>query len=236
MSENATRCVPRSSGDGYGWPYPGLGPIGARPRVQGYGPGEAEAGPCTHGSDRYPTRTALHLPHLQEEPSRARQDTAAACTSCRTDFSWYTLTNADLNRILDGVSSAASRLTAPLGLSRGCSDHGHGPRGHPQSGLRVQLCCDVHRSNFGVFAAPDRRLAWDVNDFDETLPGRGSGTSSALPQPVRSRVATAVSRQSTLAPQSSALPAHNARVRRAARRREPTRRRHARGRRHPDRG
>jgi uncharacterized protein (DUF2252 family) len=41
----------------------------------------------------------------------------------------------------------------------------------PQSGLRVQLCGDAHLSNFGVFAAPDRRLVWDVNDFDETLPG-----------------------------------------------------------------
>jgi uncharacterized protein (DUF2252 family) len=41
----------------------------------------------------------------------------------------------------------------------------------PQSGLRVQLCGDAHLSNFGVFAAPDRRLVMDVNDFDETLPG-----------------------------------------------------------------
>jgi uncharacterized protein (DUF2252 family) len=41
----------------------------------------------------------------------------------------------------------------------------------PQSGLRVQLCGDAHLSNFGVFAAPDRRLVVDVNDFDETLPG-----------------------------------------------------------------
>ena len=41
----------------------------------------------------------------------------------------------------------------------------------PESGLRVQLCGDAHLSNFGVFAAPDRRLVFDVNDFDETLPG-----------------------------------------------------------------
>jgi uncharacterized protein (DUF2252 family) len=41
----------------------------------------------------------------------------------------------------------------------------------PESGLRVQLCGDAHLSNFGVFAAPDRRLVLDVNDFDETLPG-----------------------------------------------------------------
>jgi uncharacterized protein (DUF2252 family) len=39
------------------------------------------------------------------------------------------------------------------------------------SGLRVQACGDAHLSNFGVFAAPDRRLVFDLNDFDESLPG-----------------------------------------------------------------
>jgi uncharacterized protein (DUF2252 family) len=41
----------------------------------------------------------------------------------------------------------------------------------PVSGLRVQTCGDAHLSNFGTFAAPDRRLVFDVNDFDESLPG-----------------------------------------------------------------
>jgi uncharacterized protein (DUF2252 family) len=41
----------------------------------------------------------------------------------------------------------------------------------PRSGLDVQLCGDAHLSNFGVFAAPDRRLIFDINDFDETFPG-----------------------------------------------------------------
>jgi uncharacterized protein (DUF2252 family) len=41
----------------------------------------------------------------------------------------------------------------------------------PTTGFRVQMCGDAHLSNFGVFAAPDRRLVWDLNDFDETLPG-----------------------------------------------------------------
>ena len=43
--------------------------------------------------------------------------------------------------------------------------------GSPRTGLEVQLCGDAHLSNFGVFAAPDRRLVFSVNDFDETLPG-----------------------------------------------------------------
>jgi uncharacterized protein (DUF2252 family) len=41
----------------------------------------------------------------------------------------------------------------------------------PACGLRVQLCGDAHLSNFGAFASPERRLVFDVNDFDETLPG-----------------------------------------------------------------
>ena len=41
----------------------------------------------------------------------------------------------------------------------------------PASGLRAQLCGDAHLSNFGVFATPERRMIFDVNDFDETLPG-----------------------------------------------------------------
>jgi len=41
----------------------------------------------------------------------------------------------------------------------------------PRTKLTVQLCGDAHLSNFGVFAAPDRRLVFDINDFDETHPG-----------------------------------------------------------------
>ncbi len=41
----------------------------------------------------------------------------------------------------------------------------------PNTGLRVQACGDAHLSNFGGFAAPDRALTFDINDFDETNPG-----------------------------------------------------------------
>jgi uncharacterized protein (DUF2252 family) len=41
----------------------------------------------------------------------------------------------------------------------------------PTSGLEVQLCGDAHLSNFGVFATPERKLVFDINDFDETYPG-----------------------------------------------------------------
>lgn len=41
----------------------------------------------------------------------------------------------------------------------------------PDTGLQVQCCGDAHLSNFGLFASPERRLVFDINDFDETLPG-----------------------------------------------------------------
>jgi uncharacterized protein (DUF2252 family) len=41
----------------------------------------------------------------------------------------------------------------------------------PRSGINVQLCGDAHLSNFGVFGSPERELIFDLNDFDETLPG-----------------------------------------------------------------
>ena len=44
-------------------------------------------------------------------------------------------------------------------------------KGTPVAGLDVQLCGDAHLSNFGAFASPERKLLFDLNDFDETLPG-----------------------------------------------------------------
>lgn len=63
-------------------------------------------------------------------------------------------------------------LTTPFAFFRGAAslmacDLASGPR----TALTAQLCGDAHLSNFGLFAAPDRRLVFDCNDFDETLPG-----------------------------------------------------------------
>jgi uncharacterized protein (DUF2252 family) len=41
----------------------------------------------------------------------------------------------------------------------------------PRSGVTVQLCGDAHLSNFGLFGTPERQMLFDINDFDETLPG-----------------------------------------------------------------
>jgi uncharacterized protein (DUF2252 family) len=63
-------------------------------------------------------------------------------------------------------------LVSPFTFFRGCAylmaaDLADGPR----TGLHAQLCGDAHLSNFGIFAAPDRRLVFSINDFDETLAG-----------------------------------------------------------------
>ena len=64
-----------------------------------------------------------------------------------------------------------ARLRVHL-LSRRRRDHGRRPRARRRdSGLWVQACGDAHLSNFGAYAAPDRSLVVDINDFDETLPG-----------------------------------------------------------------
>ena len=41
----------------------------------------------------------------------------------------------------------------------------------PHSGITVQACGDAHLMNFGAFATPERNVVFDINDFDETLPG-----------------------------------------------------------------
>jgi uncharacterized protein (DUF2252 family) len=43
--------------------------------------------------------------------------------------------------------------------------------GTPVSGITVQLWRDAHLSNFGLFGTPERQMIFDINDFDETLPG-----------------------------------------------------------------
>src|SRR3954470_7237481 len=64
------------------------------------------------------------------------------------------------------------RLVSPFTFYRGAAAlMAADLAGSPRTGLRVQLCGDAHLSNFGAFAAPDRRLTFSVNDFDETHPG-----------------------------------------------------------------
>jgi len=63
-------------------------------------------------------------------------------------------------------------LVSPFTFYRGAAMiMAHDLAATPRSGLIVQCCGDAHLSNFGAFASPERRLVFDINDFDETLPG-----------------------------------------------------------------
>src|SRR3954451_23165027 len=63
-------------------------------------------------------------------------------------------------------------LVSPFTFYRGAAMiMAHDLAATPRSGFTVQCCGDAHLSNFGVFASPERRLMFDANDFDETLPG-----------------------------------------------------------------
>jgi uncharacterized protein (DUF2252 family) len=77
------------------------------------------------------------------------------------------------SRVPDLVPIRYGRMAAsPFAFFRGAAAVMAADLAHtPVSGLRVQVCGDAHLSNFGAFAAPDRRLVFDLNDFDETLPG-----------------------------------------------------------------
>ena len=110
----------------------------------------------------------------------------------------------------------------------------------PDSGIVVQACGDAHISNFGGFAAPDRRLVFGPNDFDETLPGPWewdvkrmaasveiAGRDIGLPADRRQRIVTACVREyregmrgfaGREPPRRLVRPPHRERARRALRR------------------
>src|SRR3954451_4111072 len=63
-------------------------------------------------------------------------------------------------------------LVSPFTFYRGAARvMAHDLAGTPSTGIIAQLCGDAHLANFGLFASPERRLVFDINDFDETLPG-----------------------------------------------------------------
>jgi uncharacterized protein (DUF2252 family) len=78
-----------------------------------------------------------------------------------------------LTRVPELVPIRYGRMLAtPFTFFRGAAlVMAHDLSGTPVSGLRAQLCGDAHLTNFGLFASPERRLLFDLNDFDETIPG-----------------------------------------------------------------
>jgi uncharacterized protein (DUF2252 family) len=83
------------------------------------------------------------------------------------------LTGGDAGRVPELVPIRYGRmLVSPFTFYRGAAAvMAADLAGTPVSGLRAQTCGDAHLSNFGLFASAERRLVFDINDFDETLPG-----------------------------------------------------------------
>src|SRR5215217_5669894 len=77
------------------------------------------------------------------------------------------------NRQPDLVALRYARMTpSPFAFMRGAAIvMAHDLAGAPNTGIQAQLCGDCHLLNFGLYASPERALLFDVNDFDETLPG-----------------------------------------------------------------
>lgn len=83
------------------------------------------------------------------------------------------LVRQDATRVPELVPIRYDRmLVSPFAFFRGAASVMAGDLAvTPSSGLTCQLCGDAHLSNFGVFASPERRLVFDLDDFDETFPG-----------------------------------------------------------------
>jgi uncharacterized protein (DUF2252 family) len=79
----------------------------------------------------------------------------------------------DRDRIPDLIPIRYLRMMAsPFAFMRGAAIvMAHDLAGTPKTGIRVQLCGDAHLLNLGAYASPERALLFDLNDFDETLPG-----------------------------------------------------------------
>ncbi len=128
----------------------------------------------------------MTTPHVQR-PSfadrRARGAEARRATPLESHREWAPpadradpvalLEEQNLSRDADLVPVRHGRmLVSPFTFYRGAAKIMAEDLWHtPTAGLTVQLCGDAHLSNFGVFASPERSLVFDINDFDETLPG-----------------------------------------------------------------
>ena len=84
-----------------------------------------------------------------------------------------TITSQDADRLQWLVPIRHHRMAeSPFSFYRGAAKIMASDLSHtPVSGLNAQLCGDAHLANYGSYASPDRRQVFDVNDFDETLPG-----------------------------------------------------------------
>jgi uncharacterized protein (DUF2252 family) len=127
--------------------------------------------------------TARKITHPSIEDRRARGREARAEAPLSAHAGWDAapdrpdpvalLEEQDTSREQDLVPVRHGRMMAsPFTFYRGAARiMAADLKDTPRAGLDAQLCGDAHLSNFGAFASPERELLFDVNDFDETLPG-----------------------------------------------------------------
>src|SRR5580765_7262047 len=123
------------------------------------------------------------IEHLSAEERKARGKASREKTPASSHSGWKPATDRpdpvalleaqNLTREQDLVPVRHGRmLVSPFTFYRGAAKiMAADLQGTPTAGLEVQLCGDAHLSNFGVFASPERALLFNLNDFDETLPG-----------------------------------------------------------------
>jgi uncharacterized protein (DUF2252 family) len=128
-----------------------------------------------------PTSRRINHPSLDER--RARGSEAAERTPPSSHFGWQPaedrpdpvalLEEQNTTREPDLVPVRHGRMmVSPFTFYRGAAKiMAADLKDTPVAGLDAQLCGDAHLSNFGMFASPERALLFDLNDFDETLPG-----------------------------------------------------------------
>jgi uncharacterized protein (DUF2252 family) len=125
--------------------------------------------------------TANGHPTVDERTDRGREARRAAPRSSHADWTpapdradpVAVLEEQAATRVAELVPIRYGRMLAsPFAFYRGAAAiMAADLDGTPDSGIAVQLCGDAHLSNFGIYAAPDRRLVFDLNDFDETHRG-----------------------------------------------------------------
>jgi uncharacterized protein (DUF2252 family) len=163
---------------GDGGPAPGKG-TGTR------GPGAPPSGDTGPGAAPAPSVTALAgtgadtSDQERFEYGRSRRQTVPRAAHAECSFGAdrrdpiEILGEQALTRVPEYVPIRNGRMAeSPFAFYRGAAAvMASDLAGMPHSGITVQICGDAHAMNFGMFATPERHLVFDVNDFDETLPG-----------------------------------------------------------------
>ena len=209
MADRAEAAGPTGAGPGPWPPGPrrtaGTGPgrddgrrgPHAGPRSQSGGP------PCPRNAPRssVPYRAPLRRngPRSAGRPANGPRDPATARTSRRPTgrTRWPLLEAQSADRVPELVPIRYGRMTeSPFRFYRGAAAiMAADLAGTPGSGISAQLCGDAHLLNFRLLASPERSLLFDINDFDETLPGPvGVGRQTAGGQPGHRRRGRTASR------------------------------------------